>query len=66
MQPFHVLTVRVLIAECEQGDGDVACDVARHAIERAFDALWTEAGRAGRVASIAREPLQLLIKEIDP
>lgn len=63
MQPFHVLTVRVLIAENEQGDGDVARDVARHTIERAFDALWIEAGRAGRVASVVREPLQMLIRK---
>jgi hypothetical protein len=65
LQTFHVLTVRVLIAENEKGDGDVARDVARHTIERAFDALWVEAGRPGRVASVVREPLQMLIKEID-
>lgn len=65
MQPFHVMTIRVLIAENEQGDGDVACDVARHTIERAFDAMWSESGRAGRVVSVARAPLQMLIRECD-
>ncbi len=60
MRTSHVLTIKVAVEQLEQGDGGVAREEVRIAVESAMNLLQELRRRKSDVKSVVLEPLQLL------